>query len=103
MECIYIYIYYVGGFKLEPITFHFEQCMFERNVPHTRYLYTNDLGHPVSGHGNGGGVIVLLERGLTDIHVVFSGCIFTKNEAFKGAGLFAYNRGSSTFRNKERL
>ena len=92
---------YVGGFKQDPdkpITFQFDQCTFERNVAHTRYydyLYTNDLGQPVSGHGNGGGVVILLERGLTDIHVVFSGCVFAKNEAFKGAGLLADIEGST--------
>ena len=92
---------YVGDFThqpLEPITFIFENCVFERNVAHTRYydyLYTDDLGNPVSGYGLGGGAAVLLERGLNNIHVIFSGCTFTKNEAFKGAGFVAEIEGGS--------
>ena len=90
---------YVGGFiniPSEPITFKFENCSFKQNVAHTRYydyLYTDDLGQPVSGYGIGGGAAILLEKGLTDIHVTFSGCTFTKNEAFQGAGVLAQIEG----------
>ena len=86
---------YVGDFMhppSEPITFIFENCTFERNAAHTRYynyLYTDNLGNQVSGYGLGGGVAILLERGLSDIHVMFSRCTFRNNEAFKGAGLIA--------------
>ena len=92
---------YVGGFKHqppEPITFKFENCTFEQNIAHTRYynyLYTDDLGKPVSGYGLGGGAAILLERGLSNMHVIFSGCTFKRNEAFKGAGFVAQIEGAS--------
>ena len=92
---------YVGEFThkpSQPITFKFENCSFEQNIAYTRYydyLYTDDLGSPVSGYGLGGGAAILLERGLNDIHVLFSGCIFTKNEAFMGAGFVAEIEGAS--------
>ena len=92
---------YVGGFKhhpSEPIIFKFENCTFERNAAHTRYynyLYTDDLGEQVSGYGLGGGAAILLERGLNNVLVIFSGCMFKKNEAFKGAGLVAQIKGAS--------
>ena len=95
---------YVGNFKrnaleYEPITFRFERCSFERNVAHSRYynfLYTNDLGEPVSGHGLGGGAAILFDKGLKDVHVIFSQCIFLKNEAFKGAGICVDIEGHRT-------
>ena len=92
---------YVGKFThqpSEPITFKFEKCLFEQNVAYTRYydyLYTDDLGKPVSGYGLGGGAAILLERGLNNVHVLFSGCTFMKNEAFKGAGFVAKIEGAS--------
>ena len=84
---------HVGNFEQkpkQPITFQFTECTFEGNVVHTRYydyLYTDDLGEAVSGHGIGGGAAILLEKGLRDIHVLFTGCVFRQNIAFKGAGL----------------
>ena len=90
---------YVGDFMhqpSEPITFIFENCVFERNVAHTMYydyLYTDDWGKPVSGYGQGGGAAILLERGLNNVHVILSECTFTKNEAFKGGGLIAEIEG----------
>ena len=85
---------YVGGFEhpYEPITFQFENCIFQENEAHTKYfdyLYTNDLGQSVTGYGSGGGAAILLYNGLTNIHVTFSGCEFTGNRAFKGGGLTA--------------
>lgn len=84
---------YVGGFErdpLIPVTFRFDNCTFIGNAAYTKYfdyLYTDELGRPVSGHGLGGGAAILLGRGLTDIHVTFSGCIFAHNEGFLGGGL----------------
>ena len=84
---------FIGGFEQnpsEPITFNFDNCIFEQNIAHTKYyhhLYTDDLGQPVSGYGLGGGAAILLERDLTDIHATFSGCMFLKNEALLGGGL----------------
>ena len=84
---------YVGGFEQnpsDPITFKFDNCTCEENVAHTMYydhLYNDDFGQSVSGHGLGGGVALHLRMGLTDIHIVFSRCIFRKNEAFLGGGL----------------
>ena len=84
---------YVGGFEQDPsesISMMFVNCTFKENIANTEhydYLYTDDLGIPVTGYGLGGGAAILLERGLTNIDVVFSNCTFTKNEAFKGGGL----------------
>ena len=92
---------YVGGFEqdpLEPLTLKFDDCEFNENIAHTRYyphLYTSDLGQSVSGHGLGGGVAIILERRLTDIHIKFTGCTFTKNEASTGAGLVSEIMGTS--------
>ena len=92
---------YVGDFihqPQKPITFIFKNCVFAQNVAYTRYydyLYTDDLGKPVSGYGLGGGAAILLERGLNDVHAIFSGCTFTNNEAFKGAGFVAEIEGAS--------
>ena len=75
-----------------PITIKFDSCLFKENVARTNYhnqLYTNDLGQPAGRYGLGGGVAILLDKRLTDIHIIFTGCTFTKNEAVKGAGLFA--------------
>ena len=85
---------YVGGFEHphEPITFQFENCIFEENVAHTEYydyLYTDDLGQLVTGYGLGGGAAIVLHEVLTDIHVIFSRCKFVGNLAFKGGGLTA--------------
>ena len=91
---------YVGDFKQdpsEPITFQFNNCTFKQNIAHTLYydfLYTDDLGQPISGYGKGGGVAIVLKRGLTDIHVLFSGCTFRDNEAFKGGGLVSEIEGA---------
>ena len=91
---------YVGGFEQdpsEPISFRFSNCTFQNNVAHTvlyDYLYTDDLGEPVGGYGLGGGAAVLLEGGLTDIHVIFSKCTFTRNKAFKGGGLIMEIEGT---------
>ena len=90
---------YVGEFEQdpsEPIIFQFEHCIFEHNIAHTRFydfLYTDDLGERVSGYGLGGGAAILLEKALKDVYVIFSQCIFLKNEAFKGAGLCAEIEG----------
>ena len=85
---------YIGGFEqpCEPITFQFDNCIFQENEAHTQYfdyLYTDDLGQPVTGFGSGGGASILLYNGLTNIHVLFSKCKFTRNRAFKGGGLAA--------------
>ena len=92
---------YIGGFEqdpVDPVSFRFDSCTFKENVAHTRYydhLYTDDLGQPISGHGLGGGAAVLLDGSLTDIHTIFSGCTFMKNEAFLGAGLVSEIEGVS--------
>lgn len=84
---------YIGGFEWdpsEPITVQFYNCKFEDNVAHTQfydYLYTDDLGQPVSGYGLGGGAAIHLHKHLTDIHVIFSTCEFKRNVAFIGGGL----------------
>ena len=97
---------YIGGFEQDPsdsIFMIFTNCIFRENIAHTEhfdFLYTNDLGEPVTGYGLGGGAAILFNRGLTNIHVLFSNCTFTKNEAFKGGGLTVdIGRGDTETRN----
>ena len=97
---------YVGGFEQDPsdsISIIFTNCIFQENIAHTEYfdfLYTDDLGEPVTGYGLGGGAAIHFNRGLTNIHVLFSNCTFTKNEAFKGGGLTVdIGRGVTETRN----
>ena len=84
---------FVGNFTHDPfdsVSMNFNNCTFRDNVAHTTfydYLYTDDLGNPVTGYGFGGGAAILLEGNLTDVHIAFSNCTFERNEAFKGAGL----------------
>ena len=94
--------YYLGGggvyigelyeHPLDPITFRFENCTFQDNAAHTQYydyLYTDDLGRPVTGFGLGGGVAIVFHDSLRTVHVTFSQCKFKRNLAFKGGGLAA--------------
>ena len=73
---------YIGNFNKDPSSpsiYYFINCLFARNVPHTRFypfIYTDDLGQSISGFGRGGGVFLAFEVPLTDIHVVFSNCKF---------------------------
>ena len=84
---------YVGDFEQAPsnsISMIFTNCTFKENIAHTErygFVYTDDLGQPVTGHGLGGGAAILFNKRLTNIDVLFSNCTFTENEAFKGGGL----------------
>ena len=85
---------YVGGFEqrhpVESITFQFDNCVFQENVAHTEYfdyLYTDDFGEPIDGHGLGGGAAMLFEGNFGDVRTVFSKCVFKRNVAFLGSGL----------------
>lgn len=93
---------YVGSFEndtSESILFNFLNCTFQNNVADTsfyNFLYTDDLGRPVSGHGAGGGAAIFTEGTINDIHIVFSNCTFKSNEAFKGGGLVLNMEGTDT-------
>ena len=84
---------YVALFNPHPhehIALKFNGCIFEHNTAHRKYypyLYTGELGHPISGHGLGGGFGIFLERGLININLTFLNCSFIRNEAFLGGGL----------------
>ena len=81
---------YVGGETTEPTTFLFDNCTFQDNLAHTRYyryIFNDDFGQPIDGHGLGGGAAILLIGMLADVHIKFTGCIFTGNVAYKGGGL----------------
>ena len=86
-----VYVTFFIPHPSEHITFKFNECIFERNIAHRMYypayLYTDDLGHPISGRGLGGGFGLFLERGLTNINVTFLNCSFRRNEAFLGGSL----------------
>jgi predicted outer membrane repeat protein len=84
---------FIGGYEHDPSfpsIFRLENCTFSKNVAlneHFKHRYINDVGQTISGHGFGGGAAVALDKGLTDVHVVFINCTFCKNEAFVGGGL----------------
>ena len=83
----------VDGFEQDPsecIVFWFDNCTFEGNIAHTSYfdyLFTNDLGDPVAGYGQGGGADIHFAGNITDIDTIFSNCVFRRNKAFEGSGL----------------
>ena len=84
---------YIGGYEQDPSDssfFKLEKCTFSENVAHDehyKYHYINDVGQVISGHGLGGGAAILFDTALTDVHIVFINCRFSKNEAFVGGGL----------------
>ena len=85
---------YVGNYDHDPsiqTTYYFTNCLFEGNIPRIRYyhfVYTDEVGQSVSGYGRGGGVFLAFQKiSLTNIEVIFSECIFSKNKGFLGGGL----------------
>lgn len=84
---------YIGDYEHDPSlpsTFRLDNCTFGRNAAHNehyKYHYINDVGQTISGHGLGGEAAIVLDKGLTDVHVIFIKCWFLKNEAFVGGGL----------------
>ena len=84
---------FIGDFEQDPpmpLSIHFIDCLFEKNVPFTRsynYLYTDDLGEAAQGNGRGGGLYIALERSLSDVYVYVTNSTFTENQAFIGGGL----------------
>lgn len=92
---------FIGNYKRNPSAtlFHFRNCVFARNVARSvlyDYTYTDELGEPVSGYGRGGGVLMIFDKALTDIHVEFHDSKFIENKAFLGGGLTAIIKGSKT-------
>ena len=86
---------FIGNYNSDPSSpsmYYFENCLFHRNIAHTRFYnfeYTDELGQPISGYGRGGGVFLAFETppALTDIHAQFSDCEFVENAGFLGGGL----------------
>ena len=84
---------FIGDFEQDPpspISIHFTNCLFEKNIPFTRsynFLYTDDLGEAARGNGRGGGLYMALERSLTDVYVSITNSNFTGNQGFLGGGL----------------
>ena len=86
---------YVGEFQQNsqlPISFEFENCIFDKNVACTRQynsFYTDEFGRNRSGCGRGGGVFVALDNEMKHscVNITFSYCSFTNNHAFLGGGL----------------
>lgn len=73
-----------------PMTLHFHNCTFDSNVAHTKYYrfhFTDILGNVVKGYGMGGGASITIKRGISNVSLSFSECIFVSNQASTGAGL----------------
>ena len=91
---------YVQPSKVQggPYSFYFDNCTFESNTAHTEhytYLYTNVIGEIEKGYGQGGGVHLMIESGLSNVHVSFSECRFIANKAFIGGGLSVETYGET--------
>ena len=84
---------FIGDFEQDPqmpISIHFTDCLFEKNIPFTRsynFLYTDDLGEAARGNGRGGGLYIALERSLSDVYISITNSMFTRNQGFIGGGL----------------
>lgn len=79
--------------------YHFDNCTFENNTAHTDYhkLYRtlNNGGTQLEGYGQGGGVSVIIESGVSNARFSFMNCEFIANKAFFGGGLYVSIRGTS--------
>ena len=74
----------------------FENCNFTQNVANGikyDFIFSTLEGVPISGRGRGGGMIVTLRTGATEVKVILKGCSFISNSAFLGAGLSAEIEG----------
>ena len=84
--------------QLSHTSYYFDNCTFENNFAHTNYhnLYhtDNNRGIQLEGYGQGGGISLVLENGISNVHVLFLNCEFVANNAFLGGGLFASIGGS---------
>ena len=77
-------------YSYSPMAFQFDNCTFENNTAHTYsydFGYTNGLGVVEEGYGSGGGTFLIILNRLRDIHISFSNCNFSTNQAFIGGGL----------------
>ena len=69
---------------------HFHNCIFESNKANTKHYqfhYTNVVGESSTGYGRGGGVHLSIMKGISNVSVSFSSCLFKSNEAFIGGGI----------------
>ena len=86
---------YIGEFecnssnKNSTVSFQFEHCNFEGNVAHTKRYDLYEFIEIRKGYGQGGGVFVALQHGMThrNVTIVFSHCTFDANQGFGGGGL----------------
>ena len=82
---------YIGDFQQDPLTsavYHFQNCFFSKNILSTNFSYNSTLANTDElRREQGGGVLLVFENGLTDMHVVFSQCTFSENYAILGGGL----------------
>ena len=86
--------------QLSHTSYYFDDCMFENNSAHTDYhnLYrTDNISKEIQleGYGQGGGISLVVESGVSNVHVLFMNCEFIANTAFLGGGLYASISGSS--------
>ena len=74
----------------------FENCNFTQNVANYieyHFIFSTLEGVPISGRGRGGGMIITLRTGATEVKVILKSCSFIRNSAFVGAGLSAEIEG----------
>ena len=85
--------------QLSHTTYYFDNCTFENNSAHTDYhnLYRtdNNRGIQLDGYGQGGGISLVVESNISNVHVLFMNCEFIANAAYLGGGLYASIGGSS--------
>ena len=98
---IYIQLGQFLPIPYSPMTLHFHNCTFDSNVAHTKYYlfhFTDIMGNVLKGYGMGGGVSVTIKKGISNVFLSFSECLFVSNQAFFGAGLSvrAYRRRSDS-------
>ena len=79
--------------------YKFDNCTFVNNSAHTNYhrLYRtlDNRGNRLEGYGQGGGISIVIERGIRNVHFSFMNCKYITNNAFFGGGFFASISGSS--------
>ena len=103
---VYLQLGRIRNSEYFPMTFYFEECIFQDNVQHTReynFLYTNVVGEVQKGSGRGGGVHVYVRTGLRNVFISFCGCQFIDNQAFVGGGLAAKISAGTVDRRTENI
>ena len=69
----------------------FDNCTFQENSANNSYSEyywnSNTTENLLAGYGRGGGVYLLLDKGLRNVNVSFVRSIFARNQAYIGGGL----------------